>query len=88
MRVEEVKDGYIPVVPTRRTIVDQAVDHAIQEGQPISRIWWVVAERVRIKLEGEHRTSGYHPILYTKGKCLHRHLFPARTFKDLKCYGK
>jgi len=57
MRVGEVKDGYIPVVPTCRTIVDQAVDHAIQEGQPVSGIWWVVAERVRIELEGEHRAS-------------------------------
>ena len=33
-------------------------------------------------------TSSYHPILYTIAKCLHRHLFPARTFKDMKCYGK
>ena len=32
-------------------------------------------------------TSSYHCILYTQGKCLHRHLFPARTFKDMKYCG-
>jgi len=32
-------------------------------------------------------TSSYHCILYTQGKCLHRHLFPARIFKDMKCCG-
>jgi len=35
----------------------------------------------------EWRTSGYHCILYTPAKCLHRHLFPARTFKAIKYCG-
>ena len=33
-------------------------------------------------------SGSYHFVWYTKSKYLHRHLFPARTFKYLKCYGK
>ena len=32
---------------------------------------------------GKLNTSSYHCILYTQGKCLHRHLFPAMRVKDI-----